>query len=181
MVFAHNEGAERAYSDAPAQVAGVQWAQEVAFVEHHGGDRIVVCGEFAGRYVDADDEQEFVGRKTVEARSPAPWPAPCSVRRVSPRGCRQRPGRERRRGKVQPTASQRLLRRGPQLCARGILGGDLAGRPRGRRTPRRLTINHAPQCFWSRHGQTHTGGRSSTATPTQAVARAATLRPLNPG
>ncbi len=66
MVFSHTEGAERAYADAPAQVAGVPWAQEVAFVEHHGRDRIVVRGEFAGRYVDADDEQEFLGRKAVE-------------------------------------------------------------------------------------------------------------------
>lgn len=66
MVFAHTEGAERAYSDAPRQVADVPWAQEVAFVEHHGKDRIVVRGEFAGRYVDVGDDQEFVGRKTVE-------------------------------------------------------------------------------------------------------------------
>lgn len=66
MVFAHTEGAERAYSDAPAEVAGVPWAREIAFVEHHGHDRIVVRGEFAGRYVDADDEQDFIGRKTVE-------------------------------------------------------------------------------------------------------------------
>jgi uncharacterized membrane protein len=66
MVFPRTEGAERAYSDAPAQVAGVLSAQGVAFAEHHGGDRIVVRGEFAGRYVDADDEQQFIGRKTVE-------------------------------------------------------------------------------------------------------------------
>ena len=66
MVFAHTEGAERAYSNAPGELNGVRWAQEVAFVEHHGHDRIVVRGEFAGRYVDADDRQEFLGRKTVE-------------------------------------------------------------------------------------------------------------------
>jgi uncharacterized membrane protein len=66
MVFAHTEGAERAYSDAPGEMAGVPWAREVAFVEHHRHDRIVVRGEFAGRYIDADDEQEFIGRKTVE-------------------------------------------------------------------------------------------------------------------
>ena len=50
----------------PRRWRGIPWAQEVAFVEHHGRDRIVVRGEFAGRYVDADDEQEFIGRKTVE-------------------------------------------------------------------------------------------------------------------
>ena len=66
IVFAHTEGAERAYSNAPGQAGGVPWAQEVAFVEHHRHDRIVVRGEFAGRYVDADDQQDFIGRKTVE-------------------------------------------------------------------------------------------------------------------
>jgi uncharacterized membrane protein len=66
MVFTHTEGAERAYSNAPAEMAGVAWAREIAFVEHHGHDRIVVRGEFAGRYVNADDEQQFIGRKTVE-------------------------------------------------------------------------------------------------------------------
>ena len=66
MVFAHTEGAERAYSNAPGAVAGIAWAREVAFVEHHRHDRIVVRGEFAGKYVDADDEQQFLGRRTVE-------------------------------------------------------------------------------------------------------------------
>jgi uncharacterized membrane protein len=66
MVFAHTEGAECAYSNAPGAVAGIAWAREVAFVEHHRHDRIVVRGEFAGKYVDADDEQQFLGRRTVE-------------------------------------------------------------------------------------------------------------------
>jgi uncharacterized membrane protein len=66
VVFKHTEGAERAYSDAPREVDGIAWAQQIAFVEHHGHDRITVRGEFAGRYVDADDEEQFLGRKTVE-------------------------------------------------------------------------------------------------------------------
>jgi uncharacterized membrane protein len=66
MVFEHTEGAEQAYSRAPSEVAGVRWAREVAFVEHHGRDRIVVRGTFAGHYVDADDEQQFIGAKTME-------------------------------------------------------------------------------------------------------------------
>jgi uncharacterized membrane protein len=44
----------------------VAWAQEVAFVEHHGRDRIVVRGTFAGHYVDADDFEDFVGAKVTE-------------------------------------------------------------------------------------------------------------------
>jgi uncharacterized membrane protein len=66
MEFHHTEGAERAYSDAPASVDGVAWAQKVAFVEHHRHNRIVVRGTFAGRYVDADDEQELTGLKSAE-------------------------------------------------------------------------------------------------------------------
>ena len=66
MVFEHTGGAEQAYSRAPREVAGVAWANEIAFVEHHRRDRIVVRGTFAGRYVDADDEQEFVGKKMAE-------------------------------------------------------------------------------------------------------------------
>src|SRR5438270_11695182 len=65
MVFDHPEGAERAYSRVPS-VGGMAWAQQIAFVEHHRRNRIVVRGTFAGRYVDADDEQEFGGRRTVE-------------------------------------------------------------------------------------------------------------------
>lgn len=42
------------------------WAREVAFVEHHGRDRIVVRGTFAGHYVDADDDEQFIGAGTVE-------------------------------------------------------------------------------------------------------------------
>jgi uncharacterized membrane protein len=66
MVFEHTGGAERAYADAPPEADGIRWSQEVAFVEHHRHDRIVVRGVFAGRYVDADDDEQFVGAKTVE-------------------------------------------------------------------------------------------------------------------
>ena len=85
MVFEHTGGAEQAYSRAPRQVTGVRWADEIAFVEHHRRDRIVFRGTFAGHYVDADDEQDFIGRKTAEgalaggvagllsARPGSPW------------------------------------------------------------------------------------------------------------
>jgi uncharacterized membrane protein len=66
MVFHHTGGAEQSYSAAPSSVDGVAWSKEIAFVEHHRRNRIVVRGTFAGRYVDADDEQEFSGQKTVE-------------------------------------------------------------------------------------------------------------------
>lgn len=66
MVFEHTDGAEQAYSHAPREVGGITWANEIAFVEHHRRDRIVVRGTFAGHYVDADDELEFVGAKMAE-------------------------------------------------------------------------------------------------------------------
>jgi uncharacterized membrane protein len=65
MVFEHTEGAERAFSRAPSG-ASDRWVQQVAFVEHHRHDRIVFRGTFAGHYVDADDEQQFIGAKTAE-------------------------------------------------------------------------------------------------------------------
>jgi uncharacterized membrane protein len=66
MVFEHTGGAEQAYSRAPREVGGVTWADQIAFVEHHRRDRTVVRKTFAGHHIDADDEQEFVGHKTVE-------------------------------------------------------------------------------------------------------------------
>jgi len=66
IVFEHTEGAEQAYSRAPRSVAGVAWADQIAFVEHHRRNRIIVRGTFAGHYVDADDEQEFIGKKAAE-------------------------------------------------------------------------------------------------------------------
>jgi uncharacterized membrane protein len=63
MVFEHTEGAERAYSNASDPG---EWSREVAFVEHHRHDRIVVRGTFAGHYVDADDDEQFIGAKTAE-------------------------------------------------------------------------------------------------------------------
>lgn len=66
MVFEHTGGAEQAYSRSPREVAGMTWADEIAFVEHHRRDRIVVRGTFAGHYVDADDEEKFVGSKMAK-------------------------------------------------------------------------------------------------------------------
>ncbi len=66
VVFKHTGGAEQAYSRAPRRVGGLDWAQEVAFVEHHHRDRLVMRGAFAGHYVDVDDEQDFIGTQTAK-------------------------------------------------------------------------------------------------------------------
>jgi uncharacterized membrane protein len=66
MVYPHVEGAERAYSDARDPAAGTHWVDEVAFVEHHRHDRIVVRGTVAGRYVDADDRGDPMGSRALK-------------------------------------------------------------------------------------------------------------------
>lgn len=66
LVFAHTEGAERAYGDAAGQNAAEAWARDVAFVEHHRHDRMVIRGTFAGHYLDADDDEAFIGHGTAE-------------------------------------------------------------------------------------------------------------------
>lgn len=54
LTFPHIIGAERAYADVRDEVGSEPWLAEVAFVECHRHDRIVVRGTFAGRYVDVD-------------------------------------------------------------------------------------------------------------------------------
>ena len=66
MVFEHTEGAERAYGKVAGQTSAEAWAREVSFVEHHRHDRMVVRGTFAGHYVDADDDEAFIGPRTAE-------------------------------------------------------------------------------------------------------------------
>jgi hypothetical protein len=48
-------GAERAYAGAREGAGSDPWLSEIAFVEHHHRDRIVVRGTFAGRYLDVEE------------------------------------------------------------------------------------------------------------------------------
>jgi uncharacterized membrane protein len=66
MVFDHVEGAERAYTHLSGAAASGPWVREIAFVEHHRHDRIVVRGTFAGRYVDVDEHGDVIGKRTAE-------------------------------------------------------------------------------------------------------------------
>ena len=66
MVFDHIEGAERAYADLLGASVGSALGHEIAFVEHHRHDRIVVRGTFAGRYVDVDEQGDVIGKRTAE-------------------------------------------------------------------------------------------------------------------
>ena len=66
IVFDHIEGAERAYADVVTASGDAPWVHEIAFVEHHRHDRIVVRGTFAGRYVDLDEQGDVIGKRTAE-------------------------------------------------------------------------------------------------------------------
>jgi len=60
MTFPHLDGAERAYADALEADRGAAWLREVAFVEHHRHDHVLMRGTFAGRYLDVDAEGDAV-------------------------------------------------------------------------------------------------------------------------
>jgi uncharacterized membrane protein len=66
MVFRHLDDADHAYADACVAHREAAWLREAAVVEHHRHDRIEVRGSVAGHYVDADDEQDVIGKKAVE-------------------------------------------------------------------------------------------------------------------
>lgn len=65
-VFPHIEGADHAYADVLDASGDVPWVHEIALVEHHRRDRLVIRGTFAGRYVDEDDQRDPIGKKTAE-------------------------------------------------------------------------------------------------------------------
>src|SRR5690349_23284515 len=66
LTFHRVEGAERAYADVLAASGRGPWMHELAFVEHHRHDRVVVRGTFAGRYVDLDERGDVIGKRTAE-------------------------------------------------------------------------------------------------------------------
>ena len=66
LVFGHIEGAEKAYAHVLETSGKPVWVHELAFVEHHRHDRVVVRGTFAGRYVDVDDRGDVIGKRTAE-------------------------------------------------------------------------------------------------------------------
>jgi uncharacterized membrane protein len=66
VTFERTQGAEHAYADVLDAAGQAPWEREVTLVEHHGHDRIVVRGTFAGHYVDIDDEGDVIGRRTAE-------------------------------------------------------------------------------------------------------------------
>ena len=66
IVFDQIEGAERAYADLLDASVEAPWVHEIAFVEHHRHNQIVVRGTFAGRYVDVDEQGDVIGKRTAE-------------------------------------------------------------------------------------------------------------------
>ena len=66
IVFKHAEGADHAYAEVLRERGDAPWVHEIAFVEHHRHDRLVVRGTFAGRYVNIDEEGDVIGKRTAE-------------------------------------------------------------------------------------------------------------------
>lgn len=66
IVFPHVDAADHAFADASEAGGDAAWLREAAVVEHHRHDRISVRGTVAGHYVDADDEGDVMGKRTVE-------------------------------------------------------------------------------------------------------------------
>lgn len=66
MVYKHIDDADHVYADACVADRNAPWLREAAVVEHHRHDRIEVRGTVAGHWVDADDEQDVIGRNAVE-------------------------------------------------------------------------------------------------------------------
>jgi uncharacterized membrane protein len=66
MVYKHIDDADHVYADASVDHRDATWLREAAVVEHHRHDRIEVRGTVAGHWVDADDEQDVIGKKAVE-------------------------------------------------------------------------------------------------------------------
>src|SRR5919197_549721 len=66
VVYRHIDYADHVYADACVEAPDALWLREATVVEHHRHDRIEVRGTVAGHWVDADDEQDVIGRKTVE-------------------------------------------------------------------------------------------------------------------
>jgi uncharacterized membrane protein len=66
MVFPDIEGAEHAFARMRDRAEGAPWVREVAMVEHHGHDRLVVRGTVAGHYVDVDDHGDAVGPRSAK-------------------------------------------------------------------------------------------------------------------
>lgn len=66
LTFPHTAGAEHAYSDIRQRAAGQPWLEEIAFVEHHGHDRLVLRGTVAGHYLDVDDHGDMIGPRAAK-------------------------------------------------------------------------------------------------------------------
>jgi uncharacterized membrane protein len=66
MVFRHMDDADRVYADASVEHRDATWLREAAVVEHHRHDRVEVRGTVGGQYMDAGDEGDVVGKRTLE-------------------------------------------------------------------------------------------------------------------
>jgi uncharacterized membrane protein len=66
MVYPHIADADHAFADAYEADKEAVWLGEAAVVEHHRHDEIAVRGNVGGQWVDAEDEGDVIGKKTLE-------------------------------------------------------------------------------------------------------------------
>jgi uncharacterized membrane protein len=66
MTFHRVEDADHAFADAYEVDKKAVWLREATVVEHHRHDRIEVRGNVGGQYIDATDEGDAIGKKTLE-------------------------------------------------------------------------------------------------------------------
>jgi uncharacterized membrane protein len=66
MTFHHVDDADHAFADAYEADKNAVWLREATVVEHHRHDRIEVRGNVGGQYIDATDQGDAIGKKTLE-------------------------------------------------------------------------------------------------------------------
>ena len=66
MVYPHVADADHAFADAYEADKEAAWLREAAVVEHHRHDEIKVRGNVGGQWLDAEDEGDVIGKRTLE-------------------------------------------------------------------------------------------------------------------
>ena len=59
VTYPGQSGAESTFGTLRERAGDVPWTHEVALVEHHHNDRIVVHGTVAGRFVSVSEDDHF--------------------------------------------------------------------------------------------------------------------------
>jgi hypothetical protein len=86
VVFDGLHRAESVYADVRERAGDAPWMHDLAFVEHHPRNRVVVHGTFAGRFLDIEDEGDPLGPDAAKGALTGAIVGAVSGRRASPLG-----------------------------------------------------------------------------------------------